>query len=42
MIDAPTGVELLGKAADEVRPIASTTKIFVALAVRRKGIDPGR
>lgn len=39
MIDAPTGVELLGKAADEVRPIASTTKIFVALAVRRKGID---
>ena len=38
-IDAATGAEIFGKDADEVRPIASTTKIFVAMAVRRKGID---
>jgi len=34
-IDAATGDELFAKDADEVRPIASTTKIFVAMAVRK-------
>jgi D-alanyl-D-alanine endopeptidase (penicillin-binding protein 7) len=34
VLDADTGTEMLGKDADEVRPIASTTKIFVAMAVR--------
>jgi D-alanyl-D-alanine endopeptidase (penicillin-binding protein 7) len=38
VLDARTGAEVYGKDADEVRGIASTTKIFVALAVRRKGI----
>lgn len=38
-IDAETGAEIFGKDADEIRPIASTTKIFVAMAVRQKGID---
>jgi D-alanyl-D-alanine carboxypeptidase len=38
-LDAETGAEIFGKAADEIRPIASTTKIFVAMVVRRKGID---
>lgn len=38
VIDAETGVEIFGKDADEIRPIASTTKIFVALAVRKKGL----
>lgn len=36
MIDAATGEELFGKDADEIRPIASTTKIFVAMVVRKK------
>src|SRR5689334_20099976 len=35
VLDAATGKQLFGKAADDVRPIASTTKIFVALAVRK-------
>lgn len=35
VLDAATGDELFAKEADEVRPIASTTKIFVALAVRK-------
>lgn len=39
VIDAQTGAEIFGKDADQVRPIASTTKIFVAMVVRRKGID---
>ena len=39
VLDAATGAELFGKHADEVRPIASTTKIFVAMAVRKRGID---
>lgn len=39
VLDAETGAEIFGKAADEIRPIASTTKIFVAMVVRRKGID---
>ena len=37
-IDVATGAEIFGKDADEIRPIASTTKIFVAMAVRNKGI----
>lgn len=39
VIDAETGAEIFGKNADEIRAIASTTKIFVAMAVRKKGID---
>jgi D-alanyl-D-alanine endopeptidase (penicillin-binding protein 7) len=39
VIDAATGEVLYGKAMDQVRPIASTTKIFVAMAVRRRGLD---
>jgi D-alanyl-D-alanine endopeptidase (penicillin-binding protein 7) len=42
VIDAQTGAEIFGKDADEIRPIASTTKIFVAMAVRKKGLDLGR
>jgi D-alanyl-D-alanine carboxypeptidase len=38
VLDARTGAELFGKGADDVRPIASTTKIFVAMAVRAKGV----
>jgi D-alanyl-D-alanine endopeptidase (penicillin-binding protein 7) len=36
VIDADSGDEIFGKDADDIRPIASTTKIFVALAVRKK------
>jgi serine-type D-Ala-D-Ala endopeptidase (penicillin-binding protein 7) len=36
VLDARTGDEIFGKDADEIRPIASTTKIFVAMAVRKK------
>ncbi|HEY4239040.1 MAG TPA: serine hydrolase [Kofleriaceae bacterium] len=39
VIDAGTGEELYGKDADAVRPIASTTKIFVAMAVRKHALD---
>lgn len=39
VIDAETGAEIFGKAADEIRPIASTTKIFVAMVVRKRNID---
>ena len=39
VLDAETGSEIYGKGADTVRPIASTTKIFVAMVVRRRGID---
>jgi len=35
VLDAETGDEILGKDADEIRPIASTTKIFVAMAIRK-------
>lgn len=35
VLDAATGRELLAKHADDVRPIASLTKIFVAMALRR-------
>ena len=38
-LDAETGAEIFAKSADEIRPIASTTKIFVAMVVRRRGID---
>jgi D-alanyl-D-alanine endopeptidase (penicillin-binding protein 7) len=36
VLDAETGSEIFGKDADEIRPIASTTKIFVAMAVRKQ------
>jgi D-alanyl-D-alanine endopeptidase (penicillin-binding protein 7) len=39
VLDADTGAEIFGKDADDVRPIASTTKIFVAMVVRRRGLD---
>lgn len=39
VIDAKTGIEIWSKGADEVRSIASMTKIFVAMAVRRKGLS---
>jgi D-alanyl-D-alanine endopeptidase (penicillin-binding protein 7) len=39
VLDAETGAEVYGKDADTVRAIASTTKIFVAMAVRAKDID---
>src|SRR5688500_18786511 len=39
VIDAETGAEIFGKNADDIRAIASTTKIFVAMAVRKKNID---
>ena len=39
VLDAETGAEIFSKSADEIRPIASTTKIFVAMVVRKKGID---
>ena len=39
VIDAETGAEVFGKAPDEIRAIASTTKIFVALAVRKSSLD---
>jgi D-alanyl-D-alanine endopeptidase (penicillin-binding protein 7) len=35
VLDAGTGEEIFSKDADEIRPIASTTKIFVAMAVRK-------
>lgn len=39
VLDAESGAEIFGKGADDVRPIASTTKIFVAMAVRKHGLD---
>jgi serine-type D-Ala-D-Ala endopeptidase (penicillin-binding protein 7) len=38
ILDAKTGAEIFGKDADDVRAIASTTKIFVAMVVRKKGL----
>lgn len=38
VLDARTGAEVYAKDADEVHAIASTTKIFVAMAVRKKGL----
>jgi D-alanyl-D-alanine endopeptidase (penicillin-binding protein 7) len=40
-IDVASGTELFAKDADDIRPIASTTKIFVAMAVRQHGLDLG-
>lgn len=39
VIDPASGDELYAKHADDVRAIASTTKIFVALAVREHGLE---
>lgn len=39
VLDAATGAEIFAKDADEIRPIASTTKIFVAMVVRKHGVD---
>jgi len=39
VLDLGTGAEVLGKNPDEVRAIASTTKIFVALTVMRRGLN---
>lgn len=39
VMDAATGAEVYGKNSQEVTGIASTTKIFVAMVVRRKNID---
>ena len=39
VLDTATGDEVYSKQADDVRSIASTTKIFVALAVRGKHVD---
>src|SRR5262245_59791060 len=38
VLDARTGAEIFGKKADEIRPIASTTKIFVAMVARKRGL----
>ncbi len=39
VLDAETGAEIFSKDADDIRPIASTTKIFVAMVVRKRGIE---
>ncbi len=39
VLDAKTGAEIFSKGADDVRPIASTTKIFVAMVVRNRGLE---
>jgi D-alanyl-D-alanine endopeptidase (penicillin-binding protein 7) len=39
VLDAETGAEIFGKHADRIQPIASTTKIFVAMVVRKRGIE---
>jgi D-alanyl-D-alanine endopeptidase (penicillin-binding protein 7) len=39
VVDLDSGQELFSKNADDLRFIASTTKIFVAMVVRAKGID---
>jgi serine-type D-Ala-D-Ala endopeptidase (penicillin-binding protein 7) len=39
IVDLDSGEVLYEKNADEVRPIASTSKIFTAMAVQRLGID---
>lgn len=38
VLDTKSGSPVYSKAADEVRPIASTGKIFVAMLVRKRGI----
>jgi len=42
VIDAATGAELYARNADEVRPIASMTKIFVAMVLREQRLDLDR
>jgi D-alanyl-D-alanine endopeptidase (penicillin-binding protein 7) len=39
VVDAHTGRSIFGKGADQVAPIASTGKIFVAMVVRERGLD---
>lgn len=39
IVDLDTGKELYSKNADEIRPIASVGKLFLALTVRAKGLD---
>src|SRR5437868_5172318 len=39
VVDMDTGAELYSKNPDELRYIASTTKIYVAMVVRAKGLD---
>ena len=39
VLDAKTGAEVWGKGGDDVRAIASTGKIFVAMLVRDQGLD---
>ena len=39
VLDAESGAEIFAKDADQIRPIASTTKIFVAMVVRKRGLD---
>jgi serine-type D-Ala-D-Ala endopeptidase (penicillin-binding protein 7) len=39
VLDSDSGVEVFGKDSDEVRAIASTTKIFVAMAVRAHKLE---
>ncbi len=39
VLDSTTGDELFARAADEPRPIASMTKIFVAMVLRTHGLD---
>lgn len=38
IVDLDSGAELFAKNADEIRPIASVGKLFLALAVRGKGL----
>lgn len=42
VLDATTGDELYARHADDARPIASMTKIFVAMAVRKRKLDLAR
>lgn len=39
VLDAATGAEIYARRADDPRPIASLTKIFVAIALRRRHVD---
>lgn len=39
VLDASDGSEVFARRADEIRPIASMTKIFVAMVVRRRHLD---
>jgi D-alanyl-D-alanine endopeptidase (penicillin-binding protein 7) len=39
VVDARTGERIYSKDADQVAPIASTGKIFVAMVVRERGLD---